>query len=55
MAWTSIIHARQFLVQTSHNPNQCCGHVTIIVVTSATGNEVNEHQRTLAVIAFRHG
>jgi hypothetical protein len=25
MAWTSIAHARKFLVQTSHDPNQCCG------------------------------
>jgi hypothetical protein len=44
MAWTSIVHARQFLVQTIHNPNQCYSSATIIVFTSATGDQVNECQ-----------
>jgi hypothetical protein len=44
MAWTSIVHARQFLVQTSHDPNQRRGHAMIIVVTSATGDQVNKCQ-----------
>jgi hypothetical protein len=55
MAWTSIVHARQFLVQTSHDPSQSHGRATVIVVTSAAGDQVNEHQMTSAVIAFRHG
>jgi hypothetical protein len=54
MAWTSILHARQFLVQTSHNPNQCYSYAIIIVFTSATGDQVNK-DRISAVIAFRHG
>ncbi len=44
MAWTSILHARQFLVQTSHDPNQCYSYAITIVFTSATGDQVNKYQ-----------
>jgi hypothetical protein len=47
MAWTSILHARQFLVQTSHDPNQCYSYAMIIVFTSATGDQVNKYQKDI--------
>jgi hypothetical protein len=39
----------------SRSESTRCSHATIIVFAGAAGDQVNEHQRTSAVIAFSHG